>query len=882
MNKLKFDISVYSILLVLLAACHTTDAQTETSTLSTKTPTEIVIESSPTEVAMAAEPTESPSPTPEDPELIHTQLTIDGDPSDWANYEVLINDPKGDHQNGGFDIAATRAFANDQYLYVLIETHEPPTDYVQVDLDIEAGERHFIVSFNPLENSSAFIGEIISNQFNLIGEVAGSSSAAAQATEFKVPLSALGDVVNLTLRDVRPMGGECCGENWYPIDNIESIIVAQVDEVEPASVAEEVPSELEEVPILQVCAADIALPTPFGSLQPAPIQLTEPGYAAEWFVAPGAFNMPLEVLLSPEEDVIILSVREGVLYRLANDGTIIPYVDGLIGPYQGDIDAQGNVYLFDPTQGKLLQINPDGAKRVIAQTQQLLGYGGPVHISSDGNFYIPLDSGISGKYPLFKITPSGGVDLVAEFPNFVIALASTPDGRVVALHGHELSELSLDDYSLTAIAGFPVLESGPFSYSGLAVDDAGNIFVSTGSRERSGTLYRVNAVSEVSVIAEIPENGLSGIEWLPRTNEIIGTQMRYGSLIAVAMDGSLREIVQGNGIITPMDLAFSPCGELAVPNDDGGMMTLIDPSGKVSWFMDYLSFIPPVPYVAFEPDGTMYASEGEPMPESPKRVVVVPLGGVLETFYEADMPSGLAYRSDGTLFVSETGADRITQINPDDTTTTLVEGIKFPSALLLDDDDNLYAITGPDDFVGDEVNATPIGGDTLIQISPEGIITTLIQLSGMTDLASGSDGSIYVAAEKEVIKLSPDGRQFSFASGFERAIGLAFDIAGHLYVSDERTNSIVRIGGFPQGILKGMVTDVSGLPVEGARVQVLSIDPIVVGQIVFTNGEGHFSLPAAPRSYDITVTVDGYETTKLENINAVADQEIVIEIQLEN
>ena len=849
--KRKWSINI--ILLIFLATCSTQNIPEGSQTQPTEDVVQNVVES---------------SLEKEEPELATTQITINGDPSDWESYEILFTDIEGDNQGGGFDIADVRAFTNDQYLYILIETYKPPMEYIQIDFDLKAGNRHFILSFKPVKNSPASLGEIISNKANYIGELAESSSAFDQALEFKVPLSALGNDNSIILQDVRPMGGECCDENWYAIDNIESVPVAQLKELEPESESATKP---------HICAAEIAAPIPFGMSQPASIEIVEPGHTVEWFVAPGIFNMPLEVLLSPKGDVIIFSVRAGTLSRLSDDGTISSYADEIGGYYQGDIDAQGNVYLFSPPQGKLLRISPDGAKRVIAQTQELLGYGGPVYIHTDGNFYIPIDSAISGKYPLYQITPSGNVNLLAEFSNFLIALTSTPDGRVIALHGHELSELSMDDFSLVTIANFESFEPYPFSYSGLAVDNNGNIYVSTGSRQRGGNLYRVNAAGEVSLIAEIPENGLTGIEWLPQTNEIIGTQMTYGGVIKVAMDGSLREIVPGNGIITPMDLAFSPCGELAVPNDDGGMMTLIDPSGKVSWFMDYLSFIPPVPYVAFKPDGTMYASEGEPMPETPKRVIVVPPGGVLEEFHKADMPSGLAYRSDGTLFVSETGADRVTQINPDGTTTTLVEGIKYPSALLLDDDDNLYAITGPDNFVGDEVNPTPFGGDTLIQISPEGNITTLLRLSGMTDLAISTDGSIYVATEKEVIKLSPDGRQSIFASGFERAVGLAFDLAGHLYVSDEHANGIVRISGFPQGILTGTVTDALGLPVSGARVQVLSTNPIVVGQVFFTNAEGHFSISAAPRSYDVIVSVQGLDELSLADVNTTVDQETVIE-----
>jgi len=75
------------------------------------------------------------------------QITIDGDPVEWSGYEVAFTDPAGDHEGGGFDIASIRTFTDQRFLYVLIETHAPPKDYVQVDLDISADSRRFVVSF---------------------------------------------------------------------------------------------------------------------------------------------------------------------------------------------------------------------------------------------------------------------------------------------------------------------------------------------------------------------------------------------------------------------------------------------------------------------------------------------------------------------------------------------------------------------------------------------------------------------------------------------------------------------------------------------------------------------------------------------------------------
>lgn len=166
--------------------------------------------------------------------LKETDITIDGDSSDWEGYDVLLTDTEGDHDSGGFDIAAVRAFSNDKFLYVLIETYRPPTEYVQIDINASAGGRDYILSFQPQAFKAAFMGDVTGGQFEQIGEVVGSKSGAAEAVEYKMPLSSFGDTLNLRL-GVRVMGGTCCEfPDWYAIDEIEQVSVPLVDEEEPA------------------------------------------------------------------------------------------------------------------------------------------------------------------------------------------------------------------------------------------------------------------------------------------------------------------------------------------------------------------------------------------------------------------------------------------------------------------------------------------------------------------------------------------------------------------------------------------------------------------------------------------------------------------------
>jgi hypothetical protein len=85
-------------------------------------------------------------------------------------------------------------------------------------------------------------------------------------------------------------------------------------------------------------------------------------------------------------------------------------------------------------------------------------------------------------------------------------------------------------------------------------------------------------------------------------------------------------------------------------------------------------------------------------------------------------------------------------------------------------------------------------------------------------------------------------------------------------------NAIVRIGGFPQGTLKGIVTDGTGM-------QVFATQPKVIGQVVITGEDCSFSLPTAPRNYTVHVKA-GERNAQVENVSVTAGQTTTIKIHM--
>ena len=688
-------------------------------------------------------------------EMAENPITIDGDSSDWQDMPALLSDAPDDHQGGGVDISSVHAAVDDENLYVLIQTHQTPTDFVQIDLEVKTAEEQFIISFHPNKNPRGNLGRIKNNQFEPLGDVVGGQSAMADSIEYALPIELLGDISELQI-NIRPMAGTCCEPpEWYVIDEVSYV------------------------------------------------QIPQPG---QW------------------------------------------------------------------------------VKTIIIESQELQtacdsGFGfGP-----DGNLYLAV-SRCTEKSDLYQITPEGKLTWLSEVTQLQ-ALRTDSKGRLIVASQNAVYELSLSDYDLEKISDIP---GGDISPGGLAFDDQNNILVSTGSRSINGAVYRINQDGTSEKIADVSKNGLTGIEWMPNSNEIIGGQLRHGGVIAVSMDGVTREVVPGNGMLTPMDIAVSPCGELAVPNDDGGMMVIVGRDSQASWLMDYISFIPPFPHAAFQLDGRLYASEGAP--GFPGRVILLEPGEYLpKPVADLNYPSGLAFDADGNLYISSTTEGEIIRMDPGTFSRKIfAEGLDYPQALAFNSNGDLFAVANPSNFLlVPDVNPAPMMGDKILRITQSGEIHPFAEIKNLMDIAFSPSGELFatingmhMGAESMVVRITPDGQYTEFATGFTSATGLSFDLAGNLYIADEIQNGIIRIGGFPHGVLNGKVTDQAGNPLENARIQVYTDDPILVGQVVYSDDLGLFSLNAAPREYTVEISADGFASYTEEGITVTDNQETSLEIIL--
>jgi sugar lactone lactonase YvrE len=137
-----------------------------------------------------------------------------------------------------------------------------------------------------------------------------------------------------------------------------------------------------------------------------------------------------------------------------------------------------------------------------------------------------------------------------------------------------------------------------------------------------------------------------------------------------------------------------------------------------------------------------------------------------------DQPEGLAVGTDGTLYIADSGNDRVRAVRPDGTITT---------------------VAGNGQTVG-------AGGSPL-----NGAAATATAIGPVPAVAVGPDGALYIAAANAVLRLTADGTlaTVSDASDFLGVDqrypessecdpdGLAFDGSGDLYIACGNTNDLL-------------------------------------------------------------------------------------------
>ena len=418
------------------------------------------------------------------------------------------------------------------------------------------------------------------------------------------------------------------------------------------------------------------------------------------------------------------------------------------------MDSAGNLYVTDTQNDTIRKITPAGGVTTIAG---LAGTPG----SADG-----VGSAARFSLPAFVALDNTGNLYVTDFGNHTIRQISPVGTNWVVT-------------TIAGLAGHPGSANGMnsaarFNYpAGLRVDSTGNVYVPDAGNNTIRKLAHVGTNWVVTTIA-----GLAGVSG---STDGTGSAARFNYPAGVAVDptGNLYVTDNGNNTIR----MITPAGVVTTIAGLAGTSGSADGSGSGARFN--------IPWgVDMDTAGNLYVTDANN--NTIRQLSLVGTDWVVSTLAGAEgilgfadgtnsdarfnFPLDVAVTSSGTLYVADTYNHTIRQMIPvgTDWVVSTLAGFatdyagsadgtgsaarfNFPIGLTMDSASNLYV--------------TDYDNDTIRQVTPAGVVTTLAGSAGNAGSADGSGGDALFNAPADV----------------------KVDGAGNLYVADEYNHTIRQV-----------------------------------------------------------------------------------------
>ena len=584
-----------------------------------------------------------------------------------------------------------------------------------------------------------------------------------------------------------------------------------------------------------------------------------PGLAAR-------FNKPYGIAVAASGNVYVSDERNSSVRKITPEGVVSTLAGGSDGPFSYTrgiaVDGAENVYVISSNTSTIHKITPQGVITTVAGgtidtgdgTGKPLAMYVPRHMAIDplGNLYIAD----SQNYIILKINPSGKVTTLAgkkgasEYVDGSAAEArlSYPSGIAldgagnvwVADRGAQAIRKITPEGAVSTLAG-----GGPlygyrdgqgknatfFNPEGLAIDQAGNLYVNDNSSE---VIRKVSPSGEVTTLAGAIASYKNKLIYCPidPTTEVgapghkgCADGQGYNALfndpqgIGVARDGTLYVADTGNNLIRKISaggvvttLAGSPPAAINGPGLTARMGiafgVAMDASGN-TYFTDSYNYV--IRKVSSTGVVSIVAGKAG-VPGSDDGI------GINARF---DRPQGIAVDSAGNVYVSDYNNFTIRKITPDGLVSTLAGKARtFGSQNGTGEEARFSNLAGVAVDKAGNVYVADRGNCQVRKITPLGVVSSLAgtwRLAGFKEgageqalfaiddssqLAVDDTGNVFLADtyNSRIRRITPSGVVSTFAgdgrfnystldgvgeaASFRMPVGITIDRTGNLFVTD--------------------------------------------------------------------------------------------------
>ncbi len=247
-------------------------------------------------------------------------------------------------------------------------------------------------------------------------------------------------------------------------------------------------------------------------------------------------------------DLYVIDASVGKIYQVTPAGVATVFAAGLKAPAALAFDRSGNLLVADPGAGAILKFTPGGAKSIFASVANI-----PAGLAFDGagNLFVALpDQNRNFDGTILKFAPDGSQSLFAESEPLASLAFDTAGNLFAASIG--LASGAILEFSPAGKAHtFAVV-----SASDLAFGPSGDLFATDLADKPEASILRYTLAGKKSVfVASLPPP--SGMAFDDAGNLFVGAGFPVSNtILKFAPDGTQTTFT--SGLIHPTALAFEP------------------------------------------------------------------------------------------------------------------------------------------------------------------------------------------------------------------------------------------------------------------------------------------------------------------------------------